>query len=115
MTIEEGNLDVDVFWSMRSPYCYISLDRCIELQKMYLRAGLRGQGWAERLAEKVEDRAREAEASGLELWTDTRFARTRMLPPRPEPRVHTLSEALFRTRSPRRSASSAALSSPALG
>ena len=26
---------VNVFWSMRSPYCYISLDRCIEIQKKY--------------------------------------------------------------------------------
>ena len=33
--VEDGNLDVDVFWSMRSPYCYISLDRCLEFQKRY--------------------------------------------------------------------------------
>ncbi|MGI9524708.1 MAG: DsbA family protein [Hyphomicrobiaceae bacterium] len=26
---------VNVFWSMRSPYCYVSLDRCIEIQKKY--------------------------------------------------------------------------------
>ena len=35
MTTEIKNLDVNVFWSMRSPYCYISLDRCLELQKKY--------------------------------------------------------------------------------
>jgi 2-hydroxychromene-2-carboxylate isomerase len=35
MATEEKNLDVDVFWSMRSPYCYVSLDRCLELQKRY--------------------------------------------------------------------------------
>lgn len=35
MTGEDGNLNVDVFWSMRSPYCYISLDRCLEFQKQY--------------------------------------------------------------------------------
>jgi 2-hydroxychromene-2-carboxylate isomerase len=35
MTTEKNNLDVDVFWSMRSPYCYVSLDRCLELQKKY--------------------------------------------------------------------------------
>ena len=28
-------LVVDVYWSMRSPYCYISLDRVIALQKQY--------------------------------------------------------------------------------
>ena len=33
--MEDQNLDVDVFWSMRSPYCYVSLDRCLELQKRY--------------------------------------------------------------------------------
>ena len=26
-------LEVDVFWSMRSPYCYIALDRILEMQK----------------------------------------------------------------------------------
>ena len=26
---------VNVFWSMRSPYCYVSLDRCIAMQKKY--------------------------------------------------------------------------------
>ena len=26
---------VDVFWSMRSPYCYISLDRCLALRQDY--------------------------------------------------------------------------------
>lgn len=26
---------VNVFWSIRSPYCYVSLDRCIEIQKTY--------------------------------------------------------------------------------
>lgn len=35
MTTEKQNFDVDVFWSMRSPYCYIALDRCLELQKKY--------------------------------------------------------------------------------
>ena len=28
-------LEVDVFWSMRSPYCYIALDRILEMQKKY--------------------------------------------------------------------------------
>jgi 2-hydroxychromene-2-carboxylate isomerase len=28
-------LKVDVFWSMRSPYCYIALDRILEMQKKY--------------------------------------------------------------------------------
>jgi 2-hydroxychromene-2-carboxylate isomerase/uncharacterized protein (DUF1330 family) len=27
--------EVDVFWSMRSPYCYIALDRILEMQKTY--------------------------------------------------------------------------------
>lgn len=35
MSVEERTIDVDVFWSMRSPYCYISLDRCLEYQKQY--------------------------------------------------------------------------------
>lgn len=35
MSVEERTLDVDVFWSMRSPYCYISLDHCLEYQKQY--------------------------------------------------------------------------------
>jgi 2-hydroxychromene-2-carboxylate isomerase len=35
MTTEKNNLDVNVFWSMRSPYCYISLNRCLELQRKY--------------------------------------------------------------------------------
>ena len=35
METEIRNLDVDVFWSMRSPYCYISLDRCLELRRKY--------------------------------------------------------------------------------
>jgi 2-hydroxychromene-2-carboxylate isomerase len=35
MSIEDGNLDVNVFWSMRSPYCYIALNRCLEMQKRY--------------------------------------------------------------------------------
>ncbi|MBQ0818168.1 MAG: DsbA family protein [Methyloceanibacter sp.] len=28
-------LEVDVYWSMRSPYCYIALDRILEMQKKY--------------------------------------------------------------------------------
>jgi len=35
MSSENRNLDVDVFWSMRSPYCYIALDRCLEIPKRY--------------------------------------------------------------------------------
>jgi 2-hydroxychromene-2-carboxylate isomerase len=35
METEIRNLDVNVFWSMRSPYCYISLDRCLEIQRKY--------------------------------------------------------------------------------
>jgi 2-hydroxychromene-2-carboxylate isomerase len=31
----EKPLEVDVFWSMRSPYCYISLDRCLEIPEKY--------------------------------------------------------------------------------
>ena len=35
MIAEQENLEVDVFWSMRSPYCYIALDRCLELQRKF--------------------------------------------------------------------------------
>jgi 2-hydroxychromene-2-carboxylate isomerase len=35
MSDEHDDLEVNVFWSMRSPYCYISLDRCLELQRKY--------------------------------------------------------------------------------
>ena len=35
MSLEDGHFTVPVFWSMRSPYCYISLDRCIALQRQY--------------------------------------------------------------------------------
>ena len=31
----DAPLVVDVFWSMRSPYCYIALDRILEMQKQY--------------------------------------------------------------------------------
>lgn len=47
----------------------------VELKKMYLRRDLRGQGHAERLAAKVEERAREAGATRIALWSDTRFTR----------------------------------------
>jgi putative acetyltransferase len=47
----------------------------VELKKMYLRRDHRGAGLAERLAAKVEERAREARATGLVLWSDTRFTR----------------------------------------
>ena len=33
--VKDGNVTVPVFWSMRSPYCYISLDRCLAYQKKY--------------------------------------------------------------------------------
>ena len=29
MSLEDGKFTLPVFWSMRSPYCYIALDRCI--------------------------------------------------------------------------------------
>jgi len=32
---EAKPLIVDVFWSMRSPYCYIALDRILEMRKKY--------------------------------------------------------------------------------
>ncbi len=35
MSSKDNNLDVDVFWSMRSPYCYISLNRCLEMRRKY--------------------------------------------------------------------------------
>jgi 2-hydroxychromene-2-carboxylate isomerase len=35
MSSSEGNLQVEVYWSMRSPYCYISLNRCLEMQAKY--------------------------------------------------------------------------------
>jgi 2-hydroxychromene-2-carboxylate isomerase len=35
MSSESNNLEVDVYWSMRSPYCYISLNRCLEMQLKY--------------------------------------------------------------------------------
>jgi len=35
MVTEDRILDVDVYWSMRSPYCYIALDRCLEMPKRY--------------------------------------------------------------------------------
>ena len=33
--VKDGNVTIPVFWSMRSPYCYISLDRCLAYQKKY--------------------------------------------------------------------------------
>ena len=30
-----SSLTLDLFWSMRSPYCYLALDRIIELQRRY--------------------------------------------------------------------------------
>jgi 2-hydroxychromene-2-carboxylate isomerase len=33
--LEDGHFTVPVYWSMRSPYCYISLDRCLAYQKKY--------------------------------------------------------------------------------
>jgi 2-hydroxychromene-2-carboxylate isomerase len=35
MSSEKSNLDVNVFWSMRSPYCYVALDRCLEMPRKY--------------------------------------------------------------------------------
>ena len=34
-TVDNRTLNVDVFWSMRSPYCYISLDRILEMRRKY--------------------------------------------------------------------------------
>jgi 2-hydroxychromene-2-carboxylate isomerase len=34
-TSENESLIVDVFWSMRSPYCYLALDRILEMQSIY--------------------------------------------------------------------------------
>ena len=44
-----------------------------ELKKLYLRPEMRGRGLARRLVDVVEARAREAGATVIELWTDTRF------------------------------------------
>ena len=30
-----NTLSFDLFWSMRSPYCYLALDRLIEMQQYY--------------------------------------------------------------------------------
>jgi len=35
MSLQDGHFTVPVFWSMRSPYCYIALDRCLAYQKKY--------------------------------------------------------------------------------
>lgn len=35
MAEEAQPLEVDVFWSMRSPYCYIALDRILEMRRKY--------------------------------------------------------------------------------
>lgn len=35
MALQDGHFTVPVFWSMRSPYCYIALDRCLEYQRKY--------------------------------------------------------------------------------
>jgi len=35
MSLEDGKFTLPVFWSMRSPYCYIALDRCIQYQREY--------------------------------------------------------------------------------
>ena len=32
---ENESLAVDVFWSMRSPYCYLALDRVLDMQRKY--------------------------------------------------------------------------------
>jgi len=42
---------------------------------MYLEAGRRGTGRAERLLDLVRGRAREVGAREVELWSDTRFTR----------------------------------------
>jgi len=34
-TVDNRTLNVDVFWSMRSPYCYIALDRILEMRQKY--------------------------------------------------------------------------------
>jgi GNAT superfamily N-acetyltransferase len=44
-----------------------------ELKKLYLHAGLRGQGLGRKLTEWVESEARAAGAIAVELWSDTRF------------------------------------------
>ncbi len=35
MSLEDGHFSIPVYWSMRSPYCYISLDRCLAYQQKY--------------------------------------------------------------------------------
>jgi len=35
ITSKDAPLEVDVFWSMRSPYCYISLDRILDMREKY--------------------------------------------------------------------------------
>ncbi|MFI5403380.1 MAG: GNAT family N-acetyltransferase [Planctomycetota bacterium] len=44
-----------------------------ELKKLYLDAGLRGQGLGRDLIALVEETARAAGARQIELWSDTRF------------------------------------------
>ena len=34
-TVDNRTLNVDIFWSMRSPYCYIALDRILEMRQRY--------------------------------------------------------------------------------
>jgi putative acetyltransferase len=46
-----------------------------ELFKVYVAAEARGSGLAQRLFEQGEAHARERGATGMILWTDTRFAR----------------------------------------
>lgn len=48
-------------------------DGAAELKKLYLRPGVRGSGLARKLTELTETTAREAGATVIELWTDTRF------------------------------------------
>jgi putative acetyltransferase len=45
----------------------------LELKKMYLAKGVRGQGWGRRFIELVEDHARAVGVSRIEMWSDTRF------------------------------------------
>jgi len=45
----------------------------LELKKMYLAKGVRGQGWGRRFIGLVEDHARAVGVSRIEMWSDTRF------------------------------------------
>ena len=62
----EGRVVGCIGWGRSRP-------RVIELKKLYVDRGLRGEGWGRRLVEWVEVQARAQGAKVVELWTDTKF------------------------------------------